>query len=161
MLQYIANCQRDESVKYWQRYWWPTYHAPPHHCSYCLKAIATKPGIKQHIVQSPACHDHWEKLVEQTHFTASNSEDDQTVEETNDNAPPYEWVNEFNELDGPNIPLKVPEGHLVHQSCIDVVAGPPDLCKCYIHDMQPPLAHSSPLCMHPRPLSNPLIRKNH
>ena len=101
----------------------------PHCCSYCLKAIATKPGIKWHIAQSPACRDHWEKLIEWTHFAASNGEDDQTIEETNDDAPPYEWVNEFNELDGPNVPLEVPEGHLVHQSHIDIVAGPPDLCE--------------------------------
>ena len=75
------------------------------------------------------CRNHWEKLIERTHFAASNGKDDQTIEETNDDTPPYEWVNEFNELDGPNVPLKVLEGHLVHQSRIDVVAGPPDLCE--------------------------------
>ena len=90
----------------------------PHRCSYCLKPIATKPGIKRHIVQLPACHDHWERLVVWSQFAASNHEDDQIAEQMNDNVPdyPYEWEDGMDGMDAPNDPPGVPDGHLVHPS---------------------------------------------
>ena len=102
----------------------------PHHCSYCLKPIVTKPGIKRHIAQSPACRDHWERLVEQTQFAASNDKDVQLAEQTNDDVPdyPYEWEDALDGMDTSNDLLDVPDGHLVHQSCANVDPGPPDLC---------------------------------
>ena len=101
----------------------------PHRCSYCLKPIATKPGIKRHIAQSPACHDHQNRLLEWAQFAESNGEDDQPAKEINDNAPLYEWGDEINAVNGPDIPLDIPEGYLVNQSCVDVNPGPPDLCE--------------------------------
>ncbi|KIM69846.1 hypothetical protein SCLCIDRAFT_19625 [Scleroderma citrinum Foug A] len=91
----------------------------PHHCSYCLKPIATKPGIKRHIAQSPACRDHWERLVERTQFAASNDKDVQLAEQTNDDVPdyPYEWEDALDGMDTSNDPLDVPDGHL-GQDCL-------------------------------------------
>ena len=71
----------------------------PHHCSYCLKPIATKPGIKWHITQSPACCNHQNQLLERAQFAESNGEDD-PAEEINDNAPLYEWGDKINVVDG-------------------------------------------------------------
>jgi len=82
----------------------------PHCYSFCLKPIPTK------------------RLLEQSQIAVSNDKDDQLVEETND-APLHEWGDEFNTIDGPDIPLDVPEGYLVHQSHINVDPGPPDLCE--------------------------------
>jgi len=101
----------------------------PHCCSYCLKLIATKPGIKRHIAQSPACRDHQNWLLERAQFAESNGKDDQPAEEINDNAPLYEWGDEINAVDGPDVPLDIPEGYLVNQSRVDVDPGPPDLCE--------------------------------
>ena len=105
---------------------------PPHCCNYCLKAIATEAGIKHHIAQSPACHNQWTKLLEQIKFfTVSNDEDGQHPEQVDDGAlgNPYRWTNESDAMDGPDNALDVPDGHLVHPSCIDVDSGPPELCK--------------------------------
>ena len=109
----------------------------PHHCSYCLKPIATKPGIKRHIAQSPACRDHWERLIEWTQFAASNDKDDQLAEQTNDDVPdyPYKWEDALDGMDAPDDLLDVPDGHLVHQSRANIDPGPPDL-----HD--PPSDHA-------------------
>ena len=104
---------------------------PPHRCNYCLKAIATEAGIKRHIAQSPACRNQWTKLLEQIKFTVSNDEDGQHPEQVDDGAPgdPYGWTNESDAMDGPDNALDVPDGHLVHPSCIDVDSGPPELCE--------------------------------
>jgi len=100
----------------------------PHHCSYCLKPIATKPGIKRHIVQLPACHEHWERLIERIQFTTSNAEGDQLAEQTSNDAPDYTYKWDDG-LVAPNAPFDIPEGHLVHQSHADIDLGPPDLCE--------------------------------
>ena len=101
----------------------------PHCSSYCLKHIATKPGIKRHITQSPACRDHWKRVVERAQFAVTNDKDDQFVEVTNDDTPSYDWMDDFDDNGSPDSPLNVPEGNLVHHSHIDVHPGPPDLCK--------------------------------
>ena len=101
---------------------------PSHRCNYCLKPIPTEPGIKRHIAQLPACHKQWTKLLEQTEFTGSNHEDDQLLEQANDNVP-YESVNVFDSIDGPDNFLDIPDGHLVHHSPVNVDPGPPELCK--------------------------------
>jgi len=103
----------------------------PHRCNYCLKPIATEAGIKRHIAQSPACRDQWTKLLERMELTVSKDEDDQLPEHMNDDAPgdPYELMNEFDAMDGPDDALDVPDGHLVHLSHVDVDPGPPDLSE--------------------------------
>ena len=101
----------------------------PHHSSYCLKPIATKPGIKQHIAQLPACCDHWKRVVERAQFAVTSDKDDQFVEVMNDDTPSYDWMDDFDDNGGPDSPLDVPEGNLVYHSRIDVHPGPPDLCK--------------------------------
>ena len=104
---------------------------PPHCCNYCLKPIATEAGIKWHIAQSPACHNQWTKLLERTKSAVLNDIDDQPPELMDDDAPgyPYNWENIFDGVDGPKEPLDVPDGHLVHQSRVDVDPGPPNLSK--------------------------------
>ena len=104
---------------------------PPHHCNYCLKPIATEAGIKWHIAQSPACRDQRSKLLEWLTFTIPNDTDDQPPEPTDDDTLgyPYEWENTFDGVDGPEEPLDVPDGHLVHQSHVDINPGPPDLSE--------------------------------
>jgi len=64
-------------------------------------------------------------------YTVSNDADDELPEWTIDGAPdyPYEWENTFDGMDPPDIPLDVPDGHLVHQSRIDADPGPPELCE--------------------------------
>ena len=59
--------------------------------------------------------------------TVSNNTEDQLPEETNDDAQNWEYV--FDDMDGADSPLDVPDGHLVHQFRLDDDPGPPDLCK--------------------------------
>ena len=96
----------------------------PHRCNYCLKPIATEAGIKQHIVQTPACRDQWTKLLDRMEHTVLSDIGNQLPERAIDNAPdyPYKW-------DAPDNLLDMLDGHLVHQSHVDVDPGPPDLCK--------------------------------
>ena len=47
----------------------------------------------------------------------------------NDNAPSYDWMDDFDDNGSPDSPLDILEENLVHCSCIDVHPGPPDLCK--------------------------------
>ena len=101
---------------------------PPHCCNYCLKPIATEPGIKRHIAQSPVCRKQWTKLLEWMEFTGSNDTDDQLLEQANDNIP-YESVNVFDSINSPDDLLDILDGQLVHQSPVDVDPGPPELCE--------------------------------
>ena len=59
--------------------------------------------------------------------TVSNNAEDQLPEETNDDTQNWEYV--FDDMDGADDPLDVPDGHLVHQSRLDDDPGPPDLCE--------------------------------
>ena len=59
--------------------------------------------------------------------TVSNNTEDQLPEETNDDAQNWEYV--FDDMDGADNPLDVPDRHLVHQFRLDDDPGPPDLCK--------------------------------
>ena len=74
----------------------------------------------------PACHDHWKRVVERAQFAITNDEDDQFVEVTNDDAPSYDWMDDFDDNGSPDSPLDILEGNLVHHSCIDIRPGPPD-----------------------------------
>lgn len=107
------------------------YHTTmaPHRCNYCLKPMATEAGIKRHIAQSSACRDQWSKVLECLKFTVSDDEDDQPPAQMDDDAPdyPYDWEDAFDGMDGPDVGLDVPDGHLVHQTRVDVDPGPPDL----------------------------------
>ena len=93
--------------------------------------MATEAGIKRHIVQSPACCEQWAKLLDRLKLAVSDDANDQPPEEMNDNVPDYpcEWEDAFDGIDGPNDVLDVPDGHLVHQTCVDVDPGPPDLTE--------------------------------
>jgi len=103
----------------------------PHRCNYCLKPMAAEAGIKRHIVQSSACRDQWSKVLECLKFTVSDDEDDQPPAQMEDDAPdyPYDWEDTFDGMDGPDVGLDVLDGHLVHQTHVDVDPGPPDLSE--------------------------------
>ena len=75
-------------------------------------------------MQMPACRDQWTKLLDWMEHTVSSDIDDQLPEQAIDDALdyPYEW-------DAPDNPLDMSDGHLVHQSRVDVDPGPPDLCE--------------------------------
>ena len=93
--------------------------------------MATEAGIKRHIMQSPACHDQWAKVLDHLKFTVSDDEDDQPQAQMDDNTLdyPYDWGDTFDGMDGPDIGLDVPDGCLVHQTRVDVDPGPPDLSE--------------------------------
>jgi len=93
--------------------------------------MATEAGIKRHITQSSACRDQWLKVLECLKFTVSDDEDNQPPAQMDDDAPdyPYDWEDAFDGMDGPDVGLDVPDGHLVHQTRVDVDPGPPDLSK--------------------------------
>ena len=106
----------------------------PLRCNYCLKPMATEAGIKRHIVQSPVCHEQWVKLLDQLKFTVLDELDnvnDQPPEQMNVDVLdyPYEWGDTVDGIDGPDDVFDVPDGHLVHQTCVDVDPGPPNLTE--------------------------------
>ncbi|KIM64572.1 hypothetical protein SCLCIDRAFT_23311 [Scleroderma citrinum Foug A] len=103
----------------------------PLRCNYCLKPMATEAGIKRHIAQSPACRKQWAKLLDRLKFTVSDNVNDQPPEQMNVDILdyPYEWGNAVDGIDGPDDVFDVPDGHLVHQTCVDVDPGPPNLTE--------------------------------
>ena len=106
----------------------------PLRCNYCLKPMATKAGIKRHIVQSPVCREQWVKLLDRLKFTVSDELDnvnDQPPEQMNVDVLdyPYEWGDTVDGIDGPDDVFDVPDGHLVHQTCVDVDPGSPNLTE--------------------------------
>jgi len=103
----------------------------PLRCNYCLKPIATEVGIKRHIAQSPTCRDQWTKLLEWSKCTVPEVTGDHSAQQTNDNAPDYtyKWGGAFDGMDVPHDALDVPDGHLVHQTRMNVDPGPPDLSE--------------------------------